>query len=120
MEQRQRWPNKVRYIITEETPIGSASVQLELWDEPQDWDGFKGTAFIWGLWVDEPIRRKGYATRLMDRAEQIAKENGHDAVFIEWFIKESPIEISYWYDRRGYDEKAFTPGINALMRKELK
>lgn len=116
---KHRWPGKFRYIIAEETPKGTASVQLELFDTPQDWDGFKGRAFIWGLWVDEPIRRQGVATRLMDRAEQIARENGHETVFLEWSIKESPIEISYWYNRRGYDEKSFTPGVNALMCKKL-
>lgn len=122
MEQKQRWPGWTRHIVAIETSEGhTASVQLELWDEPQNWGGHKGTAWICGLWVDEPLRRQGYAARLMDRAEQIAMENGHESVYLEWSIKESPTEIFQWYERSGYEEKAFSVGenANALMCKQL-
>lgn len=121
IEQIQRWPGKFRHIIMIDSPFGSASVQLELWDEPQDWDGFKGKVFLFALWVDETLRRQGLASRLMDRAEQIARENGHEYVYLDWSIKESPNEIFEWYVRRGYDDVAFSVGenANALMRKKL-
>lgn len=121
IEQIQRWTGGTRHLILIETPGGTASIQLELYHEPQEWDDFKGTAFLWGLWVDESIRRKGYANRLMEIAEEIARNHGHKDVYLEWSIKDSSIEIFQWYERRGYDEKAFSTGENckSLMMKSL-
>lgn len=75
--QTQQWHDKTRYIIIDEC----ASVHLELFDTAQD---FGGTAFIWALWTNPDCRRKGHAERMLDSAERIAAENGHDAVYLEW------------------------------------
>ena len=118
MIQRQVWPEYTRYLITVEMPEGVGSVQLELYRKPQN---FGGTAYIYSLWVDENIRRRGVAKILMDTAERIAFDNYHDDVYLEWSIKESPVEISQWYERRGYDDVEFNVGENAsaLMRKRI-
>lgn len=111
--QTQQWHDKTRYIIIDEC----ASVHLELFDTAQD---FGGTAFIWALWTNPDCRRKGHAERMLDRAEQIAAENGHDAVYLEWLEKDTPCEILDWYHRRGYQEQEFSgKGDYVLLKKSL-
>lgn len=121
MIQKQKWPEYTRYIIAHEVPGGTASVMLKLFNEPQIWNGQCVTAYLYGLWVDEAIRRRGYASRLLYLAEQIAKEQGHESVFLEWSIMEAPHEICAWYERSGYVQKAFNTGetTRALMMKSL-
>jgi len=94
--QRQKWHDYTRYVIFD---TSGGSVQLELYPEIQK---FGGTAFIYALWVDKSCRRRGMAKRLLDRAEGIAKQEGHEAVMLEWELKDTPIEILEWYKRRGY------------------
>jgi len=79
------------------------------------------TAYIWALWVEEAYRLQGKGNRLMNRAEGIAREAGHNAVFLHWSISEAPSEIHNWYERRGYEDKVFSVGKNAsaLMYKIL-
>lgn len=121
MIQIQKWTGKTRYLIVQETELGAGSIQLELYDEPQEFGGQWGTAFLWGLWVDRPLRRNGMAKVLMNLAEMIAADNGHDAIFLEWSSRETPIEIFHWYERLGYEEKEVCADDNAsvLMRKQL-
>lgn len=64
MVQKQVWHSSTRYIIIVE---GVATVQLELYDEPQGSDNI--TAFICCLWVNEDERKYGHGKRIMDRAE---------------------------------------------------
>lgn len=70
----------------------------------------------YGLWK----RRKGHAERMLERAERIATENGHDAVYLEWLEKDTPREILQWYYRRGYQEQEFSgKGDYVLLKKSL-
>lgn len=108
---KQEWSSCTRYLIVHK----HGSVQLELYSEKQK---FGGTAYIWALWVEEAHRREGIATQLITLAEDLAKQEGHDAVYLEWNKADSSYEIFDWYERRGYDEKEFGDGYS-LMRKEL-
>lgn len=110
---RQYWSAYTRYLMTHE----AGSIMLELFPETQK--NFGGTAYIWGLYVAEPHRRKGIATMLLDQAEHIARKEGHDAVFLEWEEKNTPYEILQWYMRRGYDAIALAPH-NCLLKKTLR
>lgn len=82
-------------------------------------EDFGGTAFIYALWVEPQARRKGEAKKLLERAEDIAREAGHKAVRLEWHDY-TPKEILYWYMRNGYDDKAFDGmGKYVLLEKIL-
>ncbi len=93
--QEQIWSDFTRHLIY---TVGG-SVQLEFYDPPAD-DGT--TAYIGNLWVDESHRRKGIATALMDKAEEIARERQHEHVTLFWAILSTPRAILEWYERRGY------------------
>lgn len=111
--QEQRWHDKTRYIIIDEC----ASVHLELHDQTQD---FGGKAFIWALWTNPDCRRKGHARKMLERAERIAKASGHEAVYLEWFERDTPDEILLWYRRRGYESVDFSEiGDYVLLKKDL-
>ena len=115
--QEQKWHDFTRLLITEYNPIEIlGSVQVELYNEPQD--DYGTTAYIYGLWVDS--RRHGYATALMDKAEDEARKRGHKIVALQWKLEDTPREIFSWYVRRGYKEKSFDGRATwALMIKEL-
>lgn len=81
MEQQQTWSEKTRWLIIDSKNRGS--VQLELY--PEKVEEFGGTAFIYALWVSPQYRRNGVAAMLLARAEQIAAEQGHESVCLEWY-----------------------------------
>lgn len=111
--QRQQRHDKIRYILIDEY----ASVHLELFDTAQD---FGGTAFIWALWTNPDYRRQGHAKRFLEQAEQIAKEHGRAAVYLEWFECDTPTEILKWYYRSGYNDVEFGgKGDYVLLKKIL-
>lgn len=83
IEQQQKWHDFTRWLVANE----QASVQLELYPEKQDWGG---SAWIYGLWTNEAARRQGYATKVLKRAEEIAAQAGHQSVFLEWKLKDTP------------------------------
>lgn len=90
---------------------------MELYREPQD--EFGATAYIYALWIDEEHRCKGEAKKLLQRAEQIAKDAGHVAVFLEWKEADSPREVyQHLYLNTGYSEMASDQGY-ALLKKDL-
>jgi ribosomal protein S18 acetylase RimI-like enzyme len=93
-----------------------ASVQLELYKEPRG--DCNITAYVFALWVNKPARRKGVATALLDRVEQIAKDHDHKSIFLEYDKRDTPAEILSWYERRGYQEREFGSN-NALLEKKL-
>lgn len=113
MVQKQVWHRRTRYLIVTQN---AATVQLELYKEPQDPDGV--TAFICCLWVNEEERKHGHAGRLLDRAEEIAAREGHKRVHLEWCSLDSPQWVLEWYLRRGYEEREFGPN-SSLLVKEL-
>jgi GNAT superfamily N-acetyltransferase len=55
--------------------------------------------FVAILWVDDDLRGKGYATRMMDAAEQYARERGcHSASLDTHSFQARP-----FYEKRGYE-----------------
>lgn len=115
-EQQQVWSSKTRWLITDTQNRGS--VQLELY--PEKVEEFGGTAFIYALWVDPQHRRNGVAAMLLNRAEQIAAEQGHSSVCLEWYESDTSHEILDWYMRSGYNDKAFSgKGDYVLLEKQL-
>jgi ribosomal protein S18 acetylase RimI-like enzyme len=63
------------------------------------------TGFIWGgwfhvdfLWVAEPLRRRGHASRMMDAAEAMAVERGALTATLETHSFQAPD----FYMKRGY------------------
>jgi GNAT superfamily N-acetyltransferase len=64
------------------------------------------TGYIWGgwvpwdfLWVTEPLRRQGHASRLMDAAEAMAVERGAHTATLETHSFQAPD----FYVKRGYN-----------------
>lgn len=115
MEQKQIWHDHIRILIT--TSDDKGSIQLNLYDAKQD---FGGTAVIYALWVDPLFRRQKYASKLLTRAEDLAKVSGHDSVFMEWELEDTPKEILDWYLSIGYRLRKFnTDGSYALLEKAL-
>lgn len=112
--QMQTWREHTRVLIVAD---GVASVQLELWDKQQD---FGGTVWLYALWVNEDSRRKGYARALLERAEQIAKQYGHDSIHMDWKEADTPREVLQWYMRCGYNDIAFSSkGDYVMLEKKL-
>lgn len=74
--------------------------------------------FISTLWVDEALRGKGHATRLMDAAEDYARHrNCHSA-----FLDTHTWQARPFYERRGYELFAtlddFPPGHQKFFLKK--
>lgn len=86
------------------------------------------TGHVWGgwlqvgfLWVSEPLRGQGLGTRLMDAAEDFARERGAVNATLETLTLQAP----NFYKKRGYVEfgrlEDFPPGHAKLyLRKALK
>lgn len=110
--QKQTWETMTLYLLTTE----SGSVQLEIYDKPYD-DGVQ--AYICKLWVDEKHRRKGIATALLNTAEELARRENMDAVYLDWNGRVTPRWTLDWYFRREYDDVSFGKD-NALMKLTLK
>lgn len=108
---KQTWHAFTRYLITAD----HGSIQIEVYNEELE-NGCK--AFIWALWVDEEYRRQGIATRLIDKAEAICRDLGQEFVWLEWDERDTPREILDWYQRRGYNEVAFSE-TRSLLKKRL-
>lgn len=113
IEQKQVWNNKVIYLIADEF----GSVQLELFADKQN---FGSTVWLWDLFVLPEHRRQGHAKRLLRRAEEIAKAEGHKAVTLEWEGCNSEDWLLHHYLRNGYEEKQFSGnGDYYLLEKRL-
>ncbi len=105
--QKQIWSTYIKYFIFD---TNGGSIQLNLYSEKQD---FGSTACIYALWVDENQRRKGIAKRLLDKAENIARQERHKDIVLDYEHKDTPVEIFDWYKRCGYKVEF------AQMKKEL-
>lgn len=110
---RQKWHEFTRLLIA----VRKGSVQVEMYDQQQDWGG---TAWIYGLWVDPAYRRQGKAAELLTVAENMAAQHGHKSVMLEWKEQDTPVEVLQWYLRRGYKEVRFSgKGDYYLLEKQL-
>lgn len=74
--------------------------------------------FVAILWVDEPLRGRGYATRLMDAAEDYARRRGYGHAYLDthsW-------QARPFYEKRGYELFAtldeFPPGHQKFFLKK--
>ena len=112
--QEQKWSDHTRIVFVEE----HSSVMLELFDEPQ-FGTLRMTAFVFNLWTSPEYRRHGQAARMLSAAERTALQRGHSSVFLDWELKESPLEILDWYMRNGYERVGFN-SKGDYFRKELK
>lgn len=101
--QKQTWLTRTIYLLTTE----GGSVQLSVFKKQND-------AFIHNLWVDEPHRRKGIATALLDAAEEIARHEGQKFVRTYWRDAESPDFMYDYYRRRGYEDDCKTDEVIPL------
>lgn len=115
MQHQQKWLGLDTWLLTEGE---KGSVQLTIYHEPQG--DFRVSAYIKQLWVETGHRRQGVGTRLMDRAERIARELGRDSVFLEWHPEEAAKHALQMYRSRGYLTVSKNPDGCCLLRKELK
>lgn len=93
--QKQIWSNRFVYLFVTE----GGSVQLDIYQEHQDDNIY---AYIHHLYVDEDCRRKGIAKELLDAAENLAKQKGKDAVYLDYVEEYTPQWMYDYYIRRGY------------------
>lgn len=110
--QKQTWETMTLYLLTTE----GGSVQLEIYNEPCD-DGVQ--AYICKLWVEDEHRCKGIATALLNTAEELARREDMNAVYLDWNGRYSPQWTLDWYFRRKYHDVAYNED-NVLMKLTLK
>lgn len=91
----QEWADTNRYIIIHE----HGTIQLNLYKKENN-DGI--SAYVFGLYVDKNFRRNGVAKSLLEKAEQIARDNGYKSVALTYYSDSTPIDIMRWYERNGY------------------
>lgn len=94
--QHQIWKDRTTDLIFEE----GGTVHLDIYDEPISLI-YPVKSYIYCLYVDEDKRKQGIATRLLQKAEQLAKEAGMTEVYLD-YNKVVPNDILEWYIRNGY------------------
>lgn len=115
--QRQHWEGSCdRLLIADQYGKGTVQVDILLTEEAKE--RFKADALLWALWVDKDSRRKGEGTALIAAAEREAKASGCKTIALEWYKREAPRWVYSWYERLGYEEKAFGRE-SSLMVKQL-
>jgi ribosomal protein S18 acetylase RimI-like enzyme len=98
---KQEWVNHYKYIIANDF----SCVQIIIYKEIQDLGlGNHLHAYINDLWVKEEYRRQGYGKYLLERAENVIKENNIPDVYIDFDFKDTGPEILEWYKRSGYKQ----------------
>ena len=111
---RKDWHDCTRYILATE----GGSAQLDVRGSHRFEDIIpEPIAYFWDLWVEESNRRQGIATALIEKAEQIAKEESFSQIVLEWEEENTPLEIFKWYERRGYDERMFGNGYSFMVKQ---
>lgn len=76
-------------------PICEAELQIRYPDTPM----------IYQLYVDDAFRRQGVGNELMDEAERVAREEGHDAILL--CVKPDNQAARQMYEQRGYEYLTF-------------
>ena len=103
---KHEWYTCTRYLIF--NPHGSVMLDVITGGR---------TPLIWDLWVSQPSRRSGLATKLLDKAEEIAASLGFAEVKLEWDKRDTPQWVYDWYVRRGYEEIQWEEYISALYKR---
>lgn len=111
--QKQTWDGITRWLIFNE----HGSVMLDIYAEPRGEEKIK--AYIWSLWVDEWHRGKGLGKSLLGTAEEIARRENMDAVFLDWNKNESEQWVLDWYMKKGYDDVAFNTRPSMVLLKRV-
>lgn len=75
--------------------------------------------YIFDLWVKPKYRMKGYATILLNEAEQQAKQFGMKSVRLYWDGEDTPEAILEWYRRKGYQDIATDFDGHIYLEKQL-
>ena len=83
-------------------------------------DNVFGCFFVAQLWVAEPLRNKGYGTKLMRAAEKTAIENGCHFMAVntmDWEALDFYKKLGFYveFERRGFDKNS----IFYFLRKNL-
>lgn len=117
MIQLQHWLSCDRLLITDETR--RASVQVDIFKRDDFRRNYRADALLYSLWVDEPHRRQGAARLLIEAAEREAASHGCRSLALEWDRREAAVWTLEWYERLGYEEKAFG-NHNSLLVKQLR
>lgn len=103
---KHEWYTCTRYLIF--NPHGSVMLEII--------NGVR-TPLIWDLWVLEPSRHSGLASKLLDKAEEIAASLGYAEVGLGWDRRDTPQWVYDWYVRRGYKEIHWNEYISTLYKR---
>jgi GNAT superfamily N-acetyltransferase len=88
------------FTVKAEDAEGQVLAGLSGWT----WGTSAGIALVW---VREDVRRSGWGSRLLDAAEQIARERGCDRINVSSFTFQAP----GFYGRHGYIETGRTEAL---------
>ena len=114
---KQIWRNNpddgfIRYVIFDDE---GASVILEIYDKSKR---FNVRAYVYSLWVDNEVRKKGLGTKLLKMCRDLTTSNGIDSLFLEWECGNQKW-VKEWYERNGYRVVARNPDGNYLMQNQM-
>lgn len=106
MIQHRHWEDSIRILVTDEQHYGSVQAFIPNLIEDKPLDG-EADALIYSLWVGEAYRGREVAKHLMEAVERELKSYGVKNVAISWDGRDSPQWVLQWYERLGYEKKAF-------------
>lgn len=116
MIQYQHWADSTRILITDEQHHGSIQVFIPTAPKSKPLDD-EADALIYSLWVGERHRGRGVAKLLMETAERELRSCGITTVAISWDGRDSPQWVLQWYERLGYEGKAFDYRCCTLLKR---
>ena len=116
MIQFQHWEDSIRILVTDEQHYGSIQAFIPHRTEDKPLDG-EADALIYSLWVGERHRGCEVAKHLMEAVEKALKRYGIETVAISWDGRDSPPWVLQWYNRLGYEEKAFDYKCCTLLKR---
>ena len=116
MIQLQTWGDFDRILITNEQHHGSVQVDIPTVDKDKWMERYQADALIYALWVDEPHRGHEVGLHLLEAAEEQARKHGAKTVALEWDRRDTPEWVLDWYERLGYEEKAFGRYSSLLVK----
>jgi ribosomal protein S18 acetylase RimI-like enzyme len=106
IEQKQEWSNATKYVlVTEHSYLSIYLEEVEKFDvEDEEKTNPIKEAWINGIWVDENYRHQGYATKLLNRADEIIKTSEYNKVYIQLDFNNDNWEIAKkMFLKRGFE-----------------
>jgi ribosomal protein S18 acetylase RimI-like enzyme len=106
IEQKQEWSNATKYVlVTEHSYLSIYLEEVEKFDvEDEEKTNPIKEAWINGIWVDEDYRHQGYATKLLNRADEIIKTSEYNKVYIQLDFNNDNWEIAKkMFLKRGFE-----------------